>query len=533
MSPAAGVCLESDMHHSASPVVRYEALFRASDCLRVHRDLEGLFRALPFQLQAVLDFDYISVFLSQEPGNGACWYVLDHDEDQAVLTRSRAVPVEQAHVSRVFEDQQSVVMPELELEAQTCAANRSLKAQGLQSGCAVPLKTTDRRLGVMFLASEHQRPYSDEDLRFLSLVADRVALAVDEALTHETDCANDQSDDLPQENLALREEIASTSMFEEIVGSSEALDRVLTQVARVAPTDATVLITGESGTGKELIARAIHNRSPRSRRPFVRVNCAAIPASLISSELFGYEKGAFTGATQRHLGRFELANGGTIFLDEIGDIPAETQIALLRVLQEREFERVGGTQPVRIDVRVLAATSRDLPAEVSADKFRLDLFYRLNVFPVELPPLRERSDDIPVLAEYFIHRFASKAGKKIRNIQRKTLEWLKAYEWPGNIRELQNVVERAVILCDGETLSIDETWLRPERRKSKLPLSLTATIVNHEREIIEAALEESRGRISGPSGAAEKLGMPRTTLEAKIKSLRINKHQFKSAQETG
>jgi len=513
------------MQDSASPAVRYEALFRASDCLRVHRDLEDLFRALPVQLHPLFDFDYMSVFLSQEPA----WYVLDHDKDQVVLSRARAVPVEQAHVSWVFECQQPAVLPELDRDTQFFGANRLLSDHGLQSGCAVPLKTTHRRLGVMFLGSERPCPYSAEDVRFLSLVADRVALAVDDALSHETECDSDPSDDLPQENLALREEIAATSMFEEIVGCSEELDHVLTQVAKVAPTDATVLITGESGTGKELIARAIHNRSPRRNRPFIRVNCAAIPASLISSELFGYEKGAFTGATQRHLGRFELANGGTIFLDEIGDIPAETQIALLRVLQEREFERVGGTQPVRVDVRVLVATSRDLPAEVDADKFRLDLFYRLNVFPVELPPLRERTDDIPLLAEYFIHRFASKAGKKIRNIERKSLEWLKAYEWPGNIRELQNVVERAVILCDGETFAIDESWLRPEGRKSKLPLSLPTAMVNHEREIIEAALEESRGRISGPSGAAEKLGMPRTTLEAKIKSLRINKHQFKSA----
>ena len=526
MAAAEAACLGSDMHYSASPVVRYEALFRASDCLRVHRDLEDLFRALPVQLHQLFDFDYMSVFLNHEPGNGACWYVLDHDEDQAVLSRARAVPMEQAHVSWVFECQQPAVLPEPGRDFS--GANRLLSGQGLQSGCAVPLKTTDRRLGVMFLGSQHPRPYSTEDVRFLSLVADRVALAVD-ALSHDTDCGSDLSDDLPQENLALREEIAATSMFEEIVGCSEALDRVLAQVARVAPTDATVLITGESGTGKELIARAIHNRSPRRNRPFIRVNCAAIPASLISSELFGYERGAFTGATQRHLGRFELANGGTIFLDEIGDIPAETQIALLRVLQEREFERVGGTQPVRVDVRVLVATSRDLLAEVSADKFRLDLFYRLNVFPVELPPLRERADDIPLLAEYFIHRFAGKAGKKIRKIERKTLEWLTSYEWPGNIRELQNIVERAVILCDGETFSIEETWLRPEGRKSKLPVSLPTAMVNHEREIIEAALEETRGRISGPAGAAEKLGMPRTTLEAKIKSLRINKHQFKTA----
>jgi formate hydrogenlyase transcriptional activator len=334
------------------------------------------------------------------------------------------------------------------------------------------------------------------------------------------------SDNLYEENLALREEVASASMFEEIVGSSEALFHVLGHVTRVAPTNATVLIAGESGTGKELIARAIHKRSHRSHRAFVRVNCAAIPSSLIASELFGYEKGAFTGATQRRLGRFEVANGGTIFLDEISDIPQEAQIALLRVLQEREFERVGGTQPIPIDVRVLAATNSSLRAAVNAGTFRLDLFYRLNVFPIQIPPLRERPEDILLLATYFIERYTSKAGKKIRNIERRTLEWLQAYDWPGNIRELQNIVERAVILCDGGTFSIDETWLHPEARGTKAPICLAGTLANREREMITAALEESQGRISGPSGAAGKLGMPRTTLEWKIKSLRINKHRF-------
>jgi formate hydrogenlyase transcriptional activator len=336
--------------------------------------------------------------------------------------------------------------------------------------------------------------------------------------------------ELDQEHLALRKEVAWASMREEIVGSSPALNRVLEHTAKVAPTDSTVLITGETGTGKELIARAIHKGSHRSHCPFVRVNCAALPASLIASELFGYEKGAFTGATQRRLGRFELANGGTIFLDEIGEISAETQIALLRVLQEREFERVGGNLPIPTDVRVLAATNRDLKAALEAGTFRQDLFYRLNVFPIHMPSLRERPEDILLLITYFIERYASKAGKKIRRIERKTLTWLQDYAWPGNIRELQNVVERAVILCDGDTFSIDESWLQPETLMTNPRVTLPATRVNEERKLIEAALEESRGRISGPSGAAGKLGMPRTTLESKIKSLRINKYQFKRAQ---
>jgi formate hydrogenlyase transcriptional activator len=334
----------------------------------------------------------------------------------------------------------------------------------------------------------------------------------------------------PQDTFDLDEESVSRSMFEEIVGSSEPLYRVFGHVARVAPTNATVLIYGESGTGKELIARAIHKRSHRSQRPFIRVNCAAIPSSLIASELFGYEKGAFTGAVQRHLGRFELANGGTIFLDEIGEIPPETQIALLRVLQEREFERVGGTHPIPIDVRVVAATNRDLKAAVDAGIFRLDLFYRLNVFPIQVPPLRERPEDILALVRYFIERYARNTGRNIRNIERKTLEWLQAYDWPGNIRELQNMVERAVILADGETFSIDKTWVEPEKQgTSERPIPLAAALVNQEREMIEAALGESRGRISGPEGAAGKLGIPRTTLESRIKSLRIDKHRFACA----
>ena len=334
-----------------------------------------------------------------------------------------------------------------------------------------------------------------------------------------------------KENLALREEIDHSSMFEEIVGSSEALRKVLVQVAKVAPSDSTVLVLGETGTGKELIARAIHKRSKRSSRLLIRVNCAAIPPSLIASELFGHEKGAFTGALQRRLGRFELADGGTIFLDEIGDLPAETQIALLRVLQEREIERVGGSQSISVDVRVLAATNRDLKAAMAAGTFRQDLFYRLNVFPIQIPSLRERVDDIPLLVTYLIERYAKKAGKKIRNIQKETLKLFQAYDWPGNIRELQNVIERAVVLCDRETFSVDETWLKPEgHRLSGSVVPLGTALAEHEQEIIEAALADCGGQVSGPTGAAAKLGLPRQTLESKIMALGIDKHRFKTRQ---
>jgi formate hydrogenlyase transcriptional activator len=331
------------------------------------------------------------------------------------------------------------------------------------------------------------------------------------------------------ENLALREQIDRDSMFEDIVGSSEALRRVLSQVGKVAPSDSRVLILGETGTGKELIARAIHKRSKRAERAFIGVNCAAIPASLVASELFGHEKGAFTGATQRRLGRFESANGGTIFLDEVGDLPPEIQIALLRVLQERELERVGSNRPIPVDVRVLAATHRDLNALVAEGKFRQDLLYRLNVVPIEMPSLRERAADIPLLVEYFIDRFGKKAGKKFRTIDKKTLKLFQAYGWPGNIRELQNVIERAVILSEGDTFSVDETWLnkREPHQGASPTVALGAALLSQEKEMIEAALAGSHGRISGSAGAAAKLGLPARTLDSKIKRLAINKFRFR------
>jgi PAS domain S-box-containing protein len=337
-------------------------------------------------------------------------------------------------------------------------------------------------------------------------------------------------DQLAKENIALREEIDKASMFEEIVGTSRALHSVLSRIAKVAPTDSTVLITGETGTGKELVARAIHKRSHRSARAFVVVNCAAIPRDLIASELFGHEKGAFTGATQQRLGRFELAGGGTIFLDEVGELPAETQIALLRVLQEREFERVGGTKSIQTDVRVIAATNRDLQAAIAGGTFRRDLYYRLNVFPIEVPSLRERREDISVLVEYFIDRYSRKAGKSIRGMNAKSLELLQSYAWPGNIRELQNVIERSVIVCDTGTFSIDESWLSPQPLASepKSQTELTRKLASQEKEMIEAALRESGGRVSGPSGAAAKLGIPGSTLDSKIRSLKINKNRFKT-----
>jgi transcriptional regulator with GAF, ATPase, and Fis domain len=375
--------------------------------------------------------------------------------------------------------------------------------------------------------------FTPSRIAVLKVLASQAASALENArlyhdLEHREAEIRGLKDQLYRENLALRDEIDQASMFEEIIGSSSALKAVLSRIAKVAPTDSSVLITGETGTGKELIARAVHKRSKRSGRPFVNVNCAALAPALISSELFGHEKGAFTGAVQRRVGRFELADGGTIFLDEVGELLPETQVALLRVLQEREFERVGGTQPIRVDVRLIAATNRDLKTAVVGGAFRQDLFYRLNVFPIEAPPLRERNDDVLMLVEYFLHRYAKRAGKKFQSIDKKTLDLLQRYEWPGNIRELQNIVERSVILSVGDVFSVDQLWLS---RESSRPVTRAKSSIEDEprdeREIIEGALAKSRGRVAGPSGAAAKLRIPASTLESKIKALKISKSQFK------
>jgi len=378
----------------------------------------------------------------------------------------------------------------------------------------------------------HAVKNDSSEVRVVGAVMDvTTAKQSQQALEHAFREIKTLKDRLQSENIVLREEIDKASMFEQIVGTSPPLRSVLSRISKVAPTDSSVLITGETGTGKELVARAIHKRSRRSARAFVSVNCAAIPRDLIASELFGHEKGAFTGATQRRLGRFELAEGGTIFLDEVGELPAETQIALLRVLQEHEFERVGAAGTIRTNVRVIAATNRDLDAAIAAGTFRSDLFYRLNVFPIEMPCLRERKEDIPLLVEYFIDRFARQAGKSFQAVTQKSLDLLRSYPWPGNIRELQNVIERSVIVCETENFSVDESWLsrQPPVTVPSAGLEPLRKLPSQEKEIIEAALSESGGRVYGPSGAAAKLRMPRSTLEHKIRSLKIDKNRFKTS----
>jgi formate hydrogenlyase transcriptional activator len=398
--------------------------------------------------------------------------------------------------------------------------------EGVPSGYFLPLVRGNEVIAVMQLTKHGRKPLKAQEAEFLSALAGQLSAAVANTLEHAALVASRER--LASEQVYLREEVVRSSMFEEIVGSSNTLREIQSLISQVAPTDSTVLIQGDTGTGKELIARAIHNRSKRANRAFICVNCAAISPSLIASELFGHEKGAFTGALQRRLGRFESADGGTMFLDEVGELPFEMQTSLLRVLQEREFERVGGNQSIHVDVRVLAATNRDLDAALNDGSFRKDLFYRLNVFPIQVPPLRDRVDDIPLLVEYFVNRYSKKAGKRIRSISKRTLQLFQSYDWPGNVRELQNVIERAIIVSDGETFHVDSSWLKPTAPVAKASVELAADIAEREKAMIESALRDSKGLISGPNGAAAKLGLPRQTLESKIRKLRINRYRYKT-----
>jgi PAS domain S-box-containing protein len=433
------------------------------------------------------------------------------------------IPVGQLKIGLIARERKALLTNDVQNDPRISDHNWA-RAEQMQSFAGCPLVVEDRVVGVMGMFS--RQALTESTLETLVFIADGIAQGIDRKRAE--DALKLLKDQLYRENIALRDEVDRASMFEEIVGTSNRLKAVLSRIAKVAPTDSTVFISGETGTGKELIARAVHKRSKRAGRAFVSVNCAALAPTLISSELFGHEKGAFTGATERRLGRFELADGGTIFLDEVGELLPDTQVALLRVLQEREFERVGGGQPIHVDVRVIAATNRDLKAATSHGTFRQDLFYRLNVFPIDVPPLRERKDDLLLLVQYFVQRYATQAGKDIRSIDKKTLDLLQSYDWPGNIRELQNVLERSVILSSGGIFAVDELWLPTPSPQTtpRMTASSQGESLN-EREMIESALAESRGRVAGPSGAAAKLSIPPSTLEHRIKALNIRKSQFK------
>src|SRR2546422_2382020 len=429
------------------------------------------------------------------------------------------------HVSAVASSRRPFVCRDLQRE-QLFPRDEHLLQNGVQRYICLPLIRRDEVIGDVDVISFEKRAFDDSEVQLLQDVLEIVSIAVANALAFEEITA--LKEQLQAENRLLRDEIVQRSIFEEIVGSSQSLRKVLSSIDRVAPTDSTVLVTGETGTGKELIAHAIHRRSPRSNRALVKVNCAALPAELIASELFGHEKGAFTGALQQRVGRFETAHGGTIFLDEIGELTPEMQISLLRVLQEKEFERVGGNKTIHTDVRVITATNRDLQREVADGRFRSDLYYRLNVFPIHVPALKDRSDDIPILVDYFISRFAGRMGKRIRQIEKRTFDAMQQYSWPGNIRELQNVIERGVILAEAEVFRLDPGTL-PQESQGSAEIAAPAVESTREQQKahIEAVLKETRGRIAGPDGAAARLGMPASTLESKIKTLKINKHLFR------
>jgi formate hydrogenlyase transcriptional activator len=402
--------------------------------------------------------------------------------------------------------------------------DRNLVEYGVKCYVRAPLIQGERLLGAIGYARLSLRPFAPRDAEMLADVSRPIASAVANSLAYaEIHALKSRLED---ENLALKEELDAQAMYEEIVGASAALRRVIAQIEKVAPTDSTVLVTGETGTGKELIARAIHKHSRRSARAMITVNSAALPQTLVASELFGHERGAFTGAMQRRKGRFELADGGTLFLDEVGDLPSDTQIALLRVLQEGRFERVGGDATITADVRLIAATNRDLEQDVEAGRFRRDLYFRLNIFPIRVPPLRERPEDIPLLLEYFAVRHGARLGKKVKRVDRETVRRLAAYHWPGNVRELENLVERAVILAEGEGLRFDSTELKSSLTPPALPLR--ESLLDSERRRIEEALQAAGGRVSGRNGAAARLKLPATTLESKIRRLGIDKYHFRA-----
>jgi formate hydrogenlyase transcriptional activator len=500
---------------------QYRALLAVAEAIVSHRDLHALFHDLASRLHRVVRFDYLILVLHDAARNGMRLHVLETAEPKSPPT-GVLTPIEEAPSGFVWQTQQPLIIANMADENRWPMLQEQLfRPYGVTSFCCVPLTTARQRLGALAFASRQSAAYESADLDFLRLVANQVAVAVENALAF--DCIEKLKEKLTQEKIYLEEEIRTEHNFEEIVGESAALRRVLKEVETVAPTDSTVLVRGETGTGKELIARALHDLSPRRARTFVKINCASIPTGLLESELFGHEKGAFTGAIAQKVGRFELAHQGTLFLDEVGDIPPELQPKLLRVLQEQEFERLGSTRTVRVDVRLVAATNRDLASMAANGQFRSDLFYRLNVFPVLLPPLRERKDDIPRLVRHFAQKVARRMGRRIETIPAEAMNALVQYPWPGNIRELENVIERAVILSSGPALHINRDDLKAAAAQAEVPASATLTLADAERDHILGALRETSWVLGGPNGAAARLAMKRTTLQSKMKKLGISR----------
>jgi formate hydrogenlyase transcriptional activator len=506
--------------HSASPcetlAEQYQALLEVAEAISVHRDLHELFRDLAQRLPRVVHVNFVGLSLHDPERNVMRLHTLQANVP-ADIVGGHECPVDDSPGGLVWQTQQPLIVPDLAEERRWSKVTGLMREDGIQSFCVVPLTTSLRRLGAMSFASLEKAVYGEADVEFLLQVARQITVAVDNALAYQQ--ITELKDKLTKEKLYLEDEIRTEYNFEEIIGESAALKRILKQVETVAPTDSAVLIQGETGTGKELIARAIHNLSKRRERTFVKINCAAIPTGLLESELFGHERGAFTGAIAHKVGRFELAHQGTLFLDEVGDIPLELQSKLLRVLQEQEFERLGSTRTMRVDVRLVAATNRDLAQLVADKQFRSDLYYRLNVFPVMAPPLRERPEDIPLLVRYFAQKYSRRMNKRIETIPAETMAALAKYHWPGNIRELENLIERSVILSQGQDLRVPLTELT--KTPASAPSNGGATLEAAEREHILRVLREANGVIGGPSGAAARLGMKRTTLQSKMRKLKI------------
>jgi len=515
--------MASNPHHAVAvsvaerPVSEYQVLLEVAESIALHRDLPALFHDLFRLLPRVVQFDSLSLMLHQPEQNTMRLHIFETEvsADLDVLER----PVESSPSGLAWQTQRPVIIQNTETESRFPEAMAGLQKRGIQSFCALPLTTAHRRIGAMGFGSKTYGTYSGSDPAFLSLVARQVSVAVDSTLAHEENRRYQQQ--LAEERLYLTEEIRSEHNFEEIIGDSATLHGVLEQTKTVAPTDSTVLILGETGTGKELIARAIHDISGRRNHTFVKVNCAAIPLGLLESELFGHERGAFTGAIAQKIGRFELAHNGTLFLDEIADIPLELQPKLLRVLQEQEFERLGSTRTIHVNVRIIAATSQDLTAMVEKRAFRNDLYYRLNVFPLTVPPLRDRASDIPLLVRYFVDKYARKMARHIDTIPTATMDALMRYRWPGNVRELENLIERAVILSRSRTLHVPTTEIKPA--SAERPATSQLTLAENERQQILQALEDSGWVLGGPGGAAERLGLKRTTLFYRMKRFGITR----------
>ena len=498
---------------------RFSLLLRMTNTIASTLDLREVFKAVSLCLREMVPQEYASLILCDGKNGRVRLHALDFPENHGALTEGAMSDVAGSLAGLALERRRPAIANTLpDLKAFAHAVPQLLVMKGFQSMCSLPLLSRDRVIGCLNLASHQEQAFSEQDVEFLSQVAGQIALAVDNALAYQE--IHTLKDRLTEEKLYLEEEIRAEHGFDDIIGESRALKQVLGQVEIVAPTDATVLILGETGTGKELIARAIHRLSGRHARTFVKLNCAAIPTGLLESELFGHERGAFTGAIAQKVGRFELAHGGTIFLDEVGEIPLELQSKLLRVLQEQEFERLGSTRTVHVDIRLIAATNRDLAKLVENHEFRSDLYYRLNVFPITLPPLRERREDIPVLVRYFTQHYAARMKKPIESIPAATLEALSRYHWPGNIRELENLIERAVILTQGTHLQVPLPELKIHAQQPSIP---GATLHDAERDQILRTLRETRWVIGGPDGAAARLGLKRTTLTSKIKKLGIDR----------